>query len=177
MRYLLNCLIAACLAVSVSAIPSPVTITTNNHPIPSDAPAPEKNTNNATVPYDPFRFPDPRGPFCDIPGRYQSTQVNHVDADIAKLHRHTDDCAAPAHGCARVSCTDGGAVWMCNDNDEESRAPCSVLGDYAQMILDKCPRKHGKNTEVQGQMFDAGSGPGGSGGWGNVIVGLEGWAC
>ncbi|KAK8026527.1 hypothetical protein PG991_003583 [Apiospora marii] len=158
MRYLLNCLIAASLAVRVSATPSPITITTTN-PIPSDAP--------------PVRTPDPRGPFCYIPG-YQSTGVDHVRADIAKLHGLAGDCAAPANGCARVSCTDGGAVWMCNDNGVDSSAPCSVLGDYAQMILDGCPTTHG---EVQGQMFDAGPGPGGSGGWGNVVVGLEGRVC
>ena len=188
MRSLLACLIAASLAVRISAAvrhrtptgpppfyllthlsspqPSPIPTTTTTA-TPSDAPAPSAD------PPPPLRTPDPRGPFCYIPG-YQSTGVDHVRADIAKLHGLAGDCAAPARGCARVSCTDGGAVWMCNDNDADSAAPCSVLGDYAQMVLDGCPTTHG---EVQGQMFDAGPGPGGSGGWGNVVVGLEGRAC
>ncbi|KAK7949631.1 hypothetical protein PG996_000216 [Apiospora saccharicola] len=125
-------------------------------------------------------FQDPRGPFCNIPG-YRSTLQSKIQDDIAKLHKMQGDCTAPAGpgGCARVACTNGAAVWMCNDNPEPSKAPCSMLGDYAQAILNKCgnldPDNHHK--DVQGQLFDVGSGPGGSGGWGNVVVGLDSAPC
>ncbi|KAK7908683.1 hypothetical protein PG985_015986 [Apiospora marii] len=124
------------------------------------------------------RDQDPRGPFCDIPG-YRATLQSKIRDDIAKLHKLEGDCTAPAGpgGCARVSCTNGGAVWMCNDNSSPSKAPCSLLGDYAQAILDKCGKKVGGHKEVQGQLFDAGAGPGGSGGWGNVVVGLDSAPC
>ena len=122
---------------------------------------------------------DPRGPFCDIPG-YRRTLQSKIRDDIAKLRGLPGDCTAPAGpgGCARVACTNGGAVWMCNDNPAPSRAPCRLLGDYAQVILDKCGKKvGGHHQEVQGQLFDAGAGPGGGGGWGNVVVGLDRAPC
>ncbi|KAK8090320.1 hypothetical protein PG997_005281 [Apiospora hydei] len=122
------------------------------------------------------RKPDPRGPFCNIPG-YRATLQTKVRDDIQKLHNMIgQNCTAPAgpSGCARVAYTNGGAVWMCNDNTTPSEAPCSLLGDYAQVIVDSCSTKDGANHYVvQGQLFDVGTGPGGSGGWGNVVVGLD----
>lgn len=123
---------------------------------------------------------DPRGPFCDIPN-YRSTLQSKIQDDIYKLHKMAGDCTAPAGpgGCARVACTNGGAVWMCNDNPVSSKAPCSLLGDYAQTILNKCAKMVGNHHDVQGQLFDVGpgTGPGGSGGWGNVVVGLDSAPC
>ncbi|KAK6866234.1 hypothetical protein PG995_002762 [Apiospora arundinis] len=56
---------------------------------------------------------------------------------------------------------------MCNDNITPSSAPCSLLGDYAQAIVDKCQKRDGANHKiVQGQLFDVG--PEWTG-WGNVI--------
>ncbi|KAK8041814.1 hypothetical protein PG993_006337 [Apiospora rasikravindrae] len=141
-------------------------------PIGSDLPI-EAATNTTRLE---SRSPDPRGPFCNIPG-YKSTLQTKIRDDIQQLHNmFGQSCTAPAGpgGCARVACTNGGAVWMCNDNITPSEAPCSMLGDYAQAILDSCGTRDGANHKVvQGQLFDVGSGPHGSGGWGNVVVGLD----
>ncbi|KAK7952684.1 uncharacterized protein PG986_008412 [Apiospora aurea] len=99
-----------------------------------------------------------------------------VRDDIQKLHNMIGQtCTAPAgpSGCARVAYTNGGDVWMCNDNTTPSEAPCSLLGDYAQAIVESCSTKDSANDYVvQGQLFDVGSGPDGSGGWATSWSGL-----
>ncbi|KAK8872650.1 hypothetical protein PGQ11_003164 [Apiospora arundinis] len=153
MKNLLSKLAASAFAVGISAVPSPIGTDMANEAI-----------TNATG--FKIRDQDPRGPLCDIPG-YTTVLVSKVDESIKKLHAMSGDCTAGAGPgtCARVACTNGGAVWMCNDNTASSSVPCSLLGDYAQAIVDKCKKKDGANHKiVQGQLFDVG--PDGTG-WGN----------
>ncbi|KAK8048302.1 hypothetical protein PG994_010032 [Apiospora phragmitis] len=143
---LLSTLVASAFAVGISAVPNPIA------------------SDLAT-------------PLCNIPN-YKPARQSQIRIDIDQLHAMSgQDCTAPAGpgGCARVSCLNGGAVWMCNDNTAPSRAPCSVLGDYAQTILDVCGYEDMRNHHylVQGQLFNAGPGPDGSRGWGNVLVGFD----
>ncbi|KAK8124479.1 uncharacterized protein PG998_000238 [Apiospora kogelbergensis] len=112
---------------------------------------------------------DPRGPLCDIPN-YSTVLQSLVRESIAKLKSTNGDCTAGPgpKTCARVACTNGTAIWFCNDNPGASSVGCSVLGDYAQAILDKCGKRDGANHKiVQGQLFDVSKSDGS--GWGNVI--------
>lgn len=125
------------------------------------------------VPTSPINMQDPRGPLCDIPN-YSTVLQSLVRESIAKLKSTNGDCTAGPgpKTCARVACTNGAAIWFCNDNPEASSVGCSVLGDYAQAILDKCGKRDGANHKiVQGQLFDVSKSDGS--GWGNVIVGYE----
>ncbi|KAK6843806.1 hypothetical protein PG987_004666 [Apiospora arundinis] len=160
MKNLLSKLAASVFAVGISAMPNPIGSDLANEAI-----------TNATG----FEIlaQDPRGPLCDIPD-YTTVLVSKVNESIKKLHAMSGNCTVGAGPgtCVRVACTNGGAVWMCNDNITPSSAPCSLLGDYAQAIVDKCQKRDGANHKiVQGQLFDVG--PEGTG-WGNVIVGFQG---
>lgn len=48
-------------------------------------------------------------------------------------------CGAEARKCARVSCSNNAAVWLCNNTDEEiSGLECGIMSDYVDHIFDKC---------------------------------------
>ncbi|KAK8048313.1 hypothetical protein PG994_010043 [Apiospora phragmitis] len=123
----------------------------------------------------------PRGPLCNIPDYTRARQQWVADA-IQDLRGRKDDegnpaqCTAgagPAH-CDIAACQHHAAIWFCNDNTSPSSTSCNTIADYAQVIYDKCSYKWHKGKHwTQGQLFDAGSGPGGSGGWGNVVVGYH----
>ncbi|KAK8041806.1 hypothetical protein PG993_006329 [Apiospora rasikravindrae] len=123
---------------------------------------------------------DPRGPFCNIPNYTRARQQWTSDC-IQDLRDRKDasgspaQCTAgpgPAH-CDIVACQHHAAVWFCNDNTFPSTVACNTIADYAQVVYDKCSYTWHKHHWTQGQLFDAGPGPGGSGGWGNVVVGYH----
>ncbi|KAK7949630.1 hypothetical protein PG996_000215 [Apiospora saccharicola] len=138
--------------------------------------------NNTTIPtptlqlpHDPLRVPDPRGPLCNIPGYAPGLEAG-VHIDILRLQKlGAAQCTASPgpRKCTRTACFLGAAVWLCNDHDYVTSAPCSVIGDYAQRILDKCKYSVGDRNLVQGQLFDTGNKGDVNQGWGNVVVGHD----
>ncbi|KAI6764235.1 hypothetical protein HG530_008024 [Fusarium avenaceum] len=43
--------------------------------------------------------------------------------------------------CARVSCSYGDAIWLCNDNSHYIQPRCSYLADYVDRIISSCQSK------------------------------------
>jgi hypothetical protein len=81
--------------------------------------------------------------------------------------------------CARISCSYGAAIWLCNDNTYPIWPSCRYLATYAEDILGTCadmylaPGSKGwglfdqRDLRVNGQEFDTDNY--------NVIVGVD--AC
>lgn len=76
-------------------------------------------------------------------------------------------CGVNARSCARVSCSQGDAVWLCNDNYHHIAPSCNYLAGYVGNIMskcrgvskEKCQNNCGKGTgglqaSVNGQQFD-----------------------
>ena len=48
-------------------------------------------------------------------------------------------CGAEVGKCARVSCSNDAAIWLCNNTGEELRdMECGVFADYVDHIFDQC---------------------------------------
>ncbi|CAG1960136.1 unnamed protein product [Fusarium graminearum] len=43
--------------------------------------------------------------------------------------------------CARISCSYGDAIWLCNDNSHYIQPRCSYLADYVDRIIASCQSK------------------------------------
>ncbi|KAK7908673.1 hypothetical protein PG985_015976 [Apiospora marii] len=155
--------------MGTSAVPSPIDTNTPGEATPSN-----------TILLSPCE-PDPRGPFCNIPG-YTRARQQWVHDAIQELRDRKDSSGNPAQctagagtrRCDIAACHKHAAIWFCNDNTSPSTISCDTIADYAQVIYDKCSYQWHKGKHwTQGQLFDAGPGPGGSGGWGNVVVGYH----
>ncbi|KAK8026525.1 hypothetical protein PG991_003581 [Apiospora marii] len=157
------------LAMSINAAPATNTTTTDT----------SAHTPTPRLPSEPLHSPDPRGPICNFPNGPSHALQPLVRLNIAALYRRGDaPCtASPGPGkCTRVACDLGSAIWLCNDRDAETSAPCRVVGDYATIILDRCGFYDQARDEelVEGRLYDT-SGPYGDvgPGWGNVVVGYD----
>ncbi|KAK8090328.1 hypothetical protein PG997_005289 [Apiospora hydei] len=152
-----------------------------NHPL-NGLKAPGNNATMNTTTLLESREQDPRGPLCNIPG-YQAAHKYYAYDAIQVLRSLKDTSGNPAQctagpgprHCERVACEYVAAIWFCNDNAQPSTVACATLADYAQAVYDRCSYSRHKHDWTQGQLFDVGPGPGGSGGWGNVVVGYD--AC
>ncbi|KAL7622725.1 hypothetical protein AAE478_006403 [Parahypoxylon ruwenzoriense] len=86
-----------------------------------------------------------------------------VEASRDWLNSLATELSAPAQQCAQLSCTQGAAIWLCNDEVEWIQQNSITLADRVNAILNEpgC-ETNGDSGLVQGQAFDGA-------GW-NVIV-------
>ncbi|KAL1875362.1 hypothetical protein Daus18300_003101 [Diaporthe australafricana] len=114
---------------------------------------------------------------CRISG-YKHGNKHIIEDGIKYLRAHDPQqasiCHQPGGGCcARVSCDQSAAIYVCNDNtDRDVLVSLSDVADHAQAIVDteECVWVPSSGHVVQGQAFD-------DGGW-NVIVGIrDGDSC
>lgn len=77
---------------------------------------------------------------CDKPG--QATAGNRVTYDDAgeglETLRNGDDCFAAAGECARTSCSNDAAMYLCAPEDSDVNIPCPDVGQYIENIYDEC---------------------------------------
>ncbi|KAI0489664.1 hypothetical protein F4859DRAFT_509250 [Xylaria cf. heliscus] len=94
---------------------------------------------------------------CDIAWNPRFASVFHIREGIAYLHNIHGNCTnGPGPGnCGRVSCSYGSGIWFCNDNPYPMSVPCSMFGDLAWDIVEKCYAFGNFPTDsVYGQAFD-----------------------
>ncbi|KAF5709477.1 tol [Fusarium mundagurra] len=86
---------------------------------------------------------NPSGIICNVGGS------GYVDVDAARREqrylRSLGNSVCGVGGgpgkCARVSCSYGDAIWLCNDNSFYIEPRCSYLADYVDHIIAKCRSK------------------------------------
>lgn len=54
-------------------------------------------------------------------------------------------CGVNARSCVRISCSNNGGIWWCNDNNRHVGERCNDLANLAQIAVYKCER-HVKAT-------------------------------
>ncbi|KAI8629424.1 hypothetical protein F5Y19DRAFT_475411 [Xylariaceae sp. FL1651] len=94
---------------------------------------------------------------CHVPWPIIFASVFHIEQGIRYLHGIQGDCnigPGPAN-CSRVSCSYDSGIWFCNDNPHPISVSCSMLGDHALDIVEKCyDYGHFPTDQVFGQELD-----------------------
>ncbi|KAE8444786.1 hypothetical protein EG329_014246 [Mollisiaceae sp. DMI_Dod_QoI] len=82
--------------------------------------------------------------------------VPALNAGIEYLDNFKGSCSAGGHGCARISCSNGAAIWLCNDNDFTIYENCGYMATYVDDLATACGLRDqwGGYTSVCGQEFD-----------------------
>ncbi|KAK7957212.1 uncharacterized protein PG986_006434 [Apiospora aurea] len=107
-------------------------------------------------------------------GTYPLANKGRIQEDIAYLRQVA---AAPRNGpgpgnCGQVSCSQGAAIWWCNDNlVPKTLDNWGLVANSAQYILEVCAPAA---DQVTGQNFESGN-------WNTIVRGLiaeeEHWPC
>ncbi|RYP01097.1 hypothetical protein DL765_010883 [Monosporascus sp. GIB2] len=121
------------------------------------------------------RADGPTNHFCRLPSWGDARALN-VPQNIKYLWGIPGKCGLNGGSkpvCSRVSCSYGNGITWCNDRSYRVTTECARLGDYAQMVLNKCTwsQREGSRTFphwvplCNGQQFS-------SAGW-NVLIRQE----
>ncbi|KAH7356678.1 hypothetical protein BKA65DRAFT_548066 [Rhexocercosporidium sp. MPI-PUGE-AT-0058] len=99
---------------------------------------------------------------------WNGADVPAIDDGIAFLQNSGFMCNVGPHSCGRVSCSWAGAIYICNNGDNEIRPSCDTVGTYVRALVDKCTHKRGIfwHDTIGGQVWDIDN-------W-NVIVRRDG---
>ncbi|KAI0141851.1 hypothetical protein GGR57DRAFT_486571 [Xylariaceae sp. FL1272] len=77
---------------------------------------------------------------CYVRWHFDYASVFHIKQGIEYLRKIGGYChvgPGPAN-CTRVSCSYASGIWFCNDSHLDAYVECSIFGDYAEKIIDKC---------------------------------------
>lgn len=79
------------------------------------------------------------GIICNIPGKLKGgANLQRMYEQIYYLENVGAMCGVQARTCARISCSWGAAIHLCNDNDYHIERDCWWLAGFAYDILDQC---------------------------------------
>ncbi|CAG7557798.1 unnamed protein product [Fusarium equiseti] len=81
---------------------------------------------------------------CNVGGNGGNVDVKAANREQRYLRSLGDSVCGVNGGpgtCARVSCSNGDAIWLCNDNRHYIQPRCSYLADYVDRIIAKCSER------------------------------------
>ncbi|KAF9880226.1 hypothetical protein CkaCkLH20_02180 [Colletotrichum karsti] len=102
------------------------------------------NTTELTEPEADLSTLDARSPsniICDVGGRGPMVQEASMQRETDYLRRIANSQCGVAAGprvCARVSCSSGDGIWLCNDTTSHLSRRCGIIPDYVWRIFGRC---------------------------------------